>query len=800
MRIPFGQVETGAVSVGPAPAINLSDAAAASGGAALQGIGAATSAAAEIGDKMLKARDSVIGANQITDLHGKLTDYRMELDRDPDVAGREAKFQARAQELRGQAADRFNTHEGRENFDIRYNQLFRPMQLQVKQQARDEELQNFRVDLSDSLDKLATRSVFARDDGERGALQAEADKSIVDAVRTGRLSASQAHGFQKAYLGRVDGALGAELVRTNPGAAIAALGDPDKFKYLDAATRVQLRAQATARAESLGVQARAELRADASEFVKDLQTGATTGNMPAEQDFKAIIARAGPKSAIGVRLQKSWDFYGQVNADSDGKSIPELADRIRELQGRAPPAAPAPAAPAPAAASGALAPVAPDAPAPPAAGEPAAPAAAPAAPPAPPSPQDLHAARVLQTALKAKVAARDRDPAGYAATAYPTIGEALANADKAAQSNDATAQAAAPEMRRTAYEGLLEAQRREGVPDYKLALMTHDQAEGARQKFLTTTDGQARADLVDQLRGQYGDHWSRVVGQLWQGKPAPGDVQMIAALPEGANLPKTEVVEANRLTDDDAHKVLGKRVASISDAVRKVVEPMAPSMRSAPDGPSFLATYQAQIEKLARLYAVNGEANDTTAAQRAADRLFFDHWEVVDGVGGATVRVPKVQGMPVAPASAVRDMQKLVMDALPKLTLVDPGGDPRTTPAQRREMLVSSVRANGFWVTTADDKAMILYAGTGAKFPVMIAGANGRPQPIVMPFNLAAAAAAHDQAQSNDARLDLANFGANLSSSPPVDGSPSTVRLLPSWLMRGIQQTGPTPPLEGSLP
>jgi hypothetical protein len=861
-RIPFAQISGDVVSVAAPVPIDMATAAALSGGPALDAIGKAGLQAADIGQKMLEARDSVNVSNALVDANAELDRFRGDLDRDPDVAGREAKFEAKRREVGDAAIEALGRRNAIDNFTTRFNQLSRTMQNQVRQSSRDQELQQFRVDLSDSLDRLATGAVFARSAAEREVLQAEADKSIVDAVRTGRMSALQAHQFKKAYLGRVDAALASELVRTNPGGAIAALGDPEQFKNLDAAQRVQLRAQATARSESLGVQARAELRADAAEFIQDTVRGATTGQMPVEQDYQALLKRAGPKSAIGVRLQKTWDFYSQVNTDSEGKSIPQLAARVAELQrGTAPPddanlkaadaelkltaqeralyqrhlgnvvgpggvtngdgsrstiysitreiegrhytlptvydgkvlsaneatdrAVQQGLANFPSYASGAEAEAryqalhgymdkdkgrA--------------------------TPQDLHAARVLQAALAARVTARDKDPAAYVAKAYPTIGEQLVAADALASSPDETAKAAAPDMRSRAWAALLDAQRREGVPEHRLALLTHDGAEGLRQKFLTTTDGQQRADLVDQLRGQFGDHWTRVQAQLWQGKPAPADVQVIGALPAGAILPKVEVAEANKISDQQATELIGgKRLSLIDEAVRKAVEPMAATMVPAGDGPQFLATYQSQIEKLARLYVIRDRVDETTAARRAADRLFFDHWEVVDGIGGATVRLPKVQGETAVPASAVRDMQRAVLDVLPKLELMDPGGLPNTTAAQRRDMLVQTIRSSGYWLNTADDRGMVLMAGP--RRPVFFA--DGAP--LIVPFDSAAAYASQGDARRNLARRELLNFGARGSNQPEVDlGSdpgPPAVLAPPPGIARFLRRAGEGVQLQG---
>lgn len=859
-RIPFGTIGPDLVpSIAAPPLVSMDAAAANSGAPALQGVAKGLDAVHEFGQRLVEARDSVNVSNAIVDANAQLDDYREQLQRDPDVAGREAKFNAKMAEVRQAKADQLGRSDAVTNFTMRFNTLGRTMQNTVRQQARDEELQNFRQDLGDNLDKLATQSAFAKTDQERIALQAEGEKQLVDAVRTQRLSAVQAHTLKKAYLGRVDAALAGQLVRTNPTAAIAALGDPNKYQYLDAPTRVQLQTQAQTRAESLSIQARAELRADAAELTQDIQRGAIDGNMPAEADVQAVIKRAGPKSAIGVRVQRAWDFYGQVAADTQGKTIPQLQAAIVEAQhGSRPPddsnyrAAKEQlqlneqesalyqrhlgnvAGPGgvnnpdgsrstlyqmtaesdgkfynvPTVWDGKILP--PDEAMKRARAQgldqfPSYPTEAEAESRyqamhgfmekdrATATPQDLHRARVLQAALQGRIAARDKDPLAYVLKAYPTIGEQAQAIAQTEQGNDETAKAQLPDRRNAMWAAVLDAERREGVPEHKIALLTASGAADLRTQF-ATTEGQARVDLVDQLRQQYGDQWDRVSRQLWEGKPAPGDVQVIGAMPPEANLPKVEVAEANKLTTDQAKELLGgKTLGAIDEATRTAVAGMAPTMANAPDGPQFLATYQGQIEKLARLYMVRGESDPNAAAQKAANRLFFDHWQVIEGMGGATLRVPKVQGEPIVPAPAVRAMQSTVVAALPKLDIEVPSGLPGTTEAQRKDMLVQSVKSNGYWMTTADDKGMVLVVGHGPALPVMLKGDRGRPVPLIVPFDSINAMAGIDQAAANLKAREATNAGLDAAGSDHTldlgsDPAPSGIAIDPgiARVLRGV--------------
>lgn len=860
-RIPFAQIgPAGAVSIGAAPLQSLDVAQQLSGGSALEAIGRGLKATAEMGQKLREARNTVDVSNAMVEASDQLDEHRRALDRDPDVAGREVKFGQRMEEVRAALAEKLSDRQAVDHFTVRYNQLSRTMLLQVRHGARDEELQNFKLDLADSLDKLATRQVFVRSEGERQALQGEAQKSIEEAVRTGRLSAVQANGMRKAYLGNVDAALAAEMARTRPGEAIAALGDPEKFPYLPADRRVALRAMATQRAESQNAQASAELRADVASYGQARQSGQPVP----EAVYQDLLVRSGgPGSKVGRTLVAQREFFDAVDQNTQVQSLPALRASLDRLESNRLPAGPA------------------------------------EDPAGPKSPQqalfDLSVARTVRRQLTAaeRTAQRDfheldrefqtvrekgesfqrlpdlvrmaneidpsgglvasvrernqlydrlgetrgepasavrqridaidamrapdgtldvarvqerhalvaayerklgeftKDPAAAVMRYYPTIAETFQKAEQMSQPGaDPAAVASAAELRRKGFVAMIEAQHHEGVPDYKRALLTHENVEALKAKFLTT-EGQARVDLVETVRAQYGDQWSRVQAQLWHGKPAPADVQVLAGLPDGAVLPKVDVAEAYKIPDAQAREVLGgKRITAIDEAVRAAVAPMAATMTKALGGEQFLATYQGAIERVARLYAMRGEASDTRAAQRAADRLFFEHWEVVDGAGGATVRVPKQGGEPIVPASAVRAAQRQVVDALAKLDLVVPSagpGDKSTTEAQRKDMLVRNVRSFGYWMTTADDKGMVLFTGPG--LPVQ--HADG--QNVYLSFSLVKSVQADAGAAQRDVERTLRQLGSPLSEQD--DGAefkrpPAGVSDIVRGLVRGYRRLG----------
>lgn len=776
-RIPIAVVQGGVVSPGATPLQSLDVAQQLSSGASLEAIGRGLAVTRQVAEKMQEARDTLNVSQQVNDVSLELDKIRGELDNDPNYAGRRDKFDARALQARDNAMSKLSSPGARQDFELRFNRLHGSMGLQIQHEAREGENQAFRLQLGEQLDGLANRAVFARSPQEREVFQTEALTAITEAVRTQRLSATGANGLRKAYVGKVDAALASEQVRLNPSAAIAALGDPTKFPNLDAAARVQLRAQAQQRAESLGAQASAELRAD----IHDYQTARQSGQAVPPEVEADILRRAGGKSKLGQAFVRARDFYNRVDTETTGQSIPQLQQRISDLEGGGqrktwdgyaarrnndgsvsteltitvtdpklnngkPTNIPSlwegkeldqAAAIDKAAKSGRQW-----------QGYNSIDDAVQAAVQRSnelgqggkgPTLDDLNVSRALKTALDRKVTERDRDPAAYALKYNPTVSEQLAASEEARQSNDAIAQAQADDLRRAAWAAMLDAQRREGVPEHRLSLMTKPSAEALKAK-LFSAEGQDRVDLIDNLRTTYGDQWNRVKSQLGDGKPLPPDLEVVANLPQGANVDRVMLTEAFKLSDQKATELLGaSRIKDIDESVRSRGSEMVGTLAQAPDGPQWAATYQNAAEKLARLYVVRGDSVGR-ATERAFNQVFYDHWEVV-----GTARVPKQQGRPVVEASAVRAAQAGVLDVLDRmdLSVPDQAEFPGTTPNQRKQMLVRNARSFGFWMTGPNDDGMYLMAGPG--LPVRFADG----QPLFVPFDSVSALAANRQADRN---------------------------------------------------
>jgi hypothetical protein len=93
------------------------------------------------------------------------------------------------------------------------------------------------------------------------------------------------------------------------------------------------------------------------------------------------------------------------------------------------------------------------------------------------------------------------------------------------------------------------------------------------------------------------------------------------------------------------------------------------------------------------------------------------------------LRIPKQNGQPVHDPADVRAAQRATMAGLDGLKLAIPGGaDYGGTDAQRRRAYLDTIRRQGFWATTADEKGMVLFVSPG----VFVEKADGSP--LIVPY------------------------------------------------------------------
>jgi hypothetical protein len=190
---------------------------------------------------------------------------RIELQSDPDIEGREKKFQTYSQERYAQLSDGMDG-KTREFFKRTVNPMADSMSTTVRHQARTDLVEKHVVGLRTTNDALATKAVDAKSPNERQAYIDTINANIQEAFDKGWLSDAGFEKERKDTLVKVDQATALKAIRENPGQAavmlasgkLASLDPVQREKLIDAAnteSRQRL-------AQALAIEARNE-RAEA---------------------------------------------------------------------------------------------------------------------------------------------------------------------------------------------------------------------------------------------------------------------------------------------------------------------------------------------------------------------------------------------------------------------------------------------------------------------------------------------------------------------------------------------------------
>jgi len=757
----YGQIR-GAAPRPTGPSFAVAEAA---GGGFFSGAAKLTEGLAKIADKEQEARDTVAVSDAATRIAGDLDGYRRELDSDADYKSREAKFQTRAKEVYDRELAALSSPRARQAFHLRYNQLSGSIGLQVRHDARDAEIQDARVALDTNNDALLNKALFARSPQEAAAYLDQVKANVHDAVKTGVLPARMAAAELRRTSIKLQAGQASEMIRTNPAGAIAALRDPAQFPHLDANSRQQLLLQAQQRSESLGAQARSEVRAVLADY-----RAARSSLQPVSPEETLRVERQAKAAGFGRQFAEMKGFFDRVEGYTVGKTLPELRAGVNELEksGTIADAGVARAVRAQLTAEERQAKAQLDAQyreferyrsgneaypqldqllqraedyggAPlrdsiagrdaywsrinRAAGEPASAVAGRLdmienerrrAQDGKLTLEDLEERDALRKALDLKVRQAAEDPAAYARRYYPTIDESIRAADEAGDAVGA----------RRARAALIDAQRREGIPEHRLAVLTKPQLDAAAAG-MNSPDPQTRMATADRLRQSLGEDQFRYVRQQFAAadKKLPADIEVLATLPPGASVDRERLALAMRLSRDEAEKNIGRdNLKAIGTRVDSIGDDVQRTFRNTVSGQEYFASLKTVAERMAWLNANQG-MDASMASRRAWNEVFYKHWDVSAGV-----RIPKRNDVPIADPTDVKRRFRETIDTLSRLPVdtEKPAGDQRPESARRAEQ-VARARRQGFWVTSADDRGAYLFDAPGRAVTVM-------GNPVYVPF------------------------------------------------------------------
>lgn len=196
--------------------------------------------------KSVDVLDHEMTLNRVNELADNTSGYQNALDRkrielatDPDIAGREAKFQQFAQ---AEFAARHGTldRETAALFKRTANPLADAMSSSVRHAAQKDKLDQSLGAINETNERLIVASGEAKNGPERLALLDQIDANLKQARDGQILSEAQYQAARKATLGKADQAFALSLMRDNPGGTAALLAKSEFAPNLDPVTRQNL--------------------------------------------------------------------------------------------------------------------------------------------------------------------------------------------------------------------------------------------------------------------------------------------------------------------------------------------------------------------------------------------------------------------------------------------------------------------------------------------------------------------------------------------------------------------------------
>lgn len=259
--------------------IGLVDPAGAPGAIIARSFGQLAGAAQDVSMQFLKAevdaRDSAELTKSIGDATKGLSDARIAVGKAPP-AERVQRFDALTTTLGDRIKGGITNRQTRLRFEARFTPLSSSMAAGVQHTARVEETEAARSQLIKTNDALVATALGAGSTLERDIAVGQIKENILRAQNTGVLNERAARAATAMALGRLDVHQAAGMIRSNPAAAKAALGDPKQFENLSGAQRVKLVEAAEGRQRALVAKAKAQVATDMAFMLKQAQLGAGT--------------------------------------------------------------------------------------------------------------------------------------------------------------------------------------------------------------------------------------------------------------------------------------------------------------------------------------------------------------------------------------------------------------------------------------------------------------------------------------------------------------------------------------------
>lgn len=611
----------------------------------------------------------------IADTTQKLDTLRLELDKDPDYLGREAKFNAAARAIESEAVGTLSGAAANA-YRQKLAGLYASQAHSVRWQAVKDQNDALRVELDGNTDTMIESALATRNKAERLAKLGEIDDALKRAQETGVITGAQYLQWKKAKLEKFDEITVTRVMRTAPGTALQLLADKSATPNLDPLRREQLKIQATARGRQMSALAKSDARAEVASAIDAFGRGNLN---PSNLETARLKARAFPE--LSKQLGHAEYVYGQT-ADFATKSQAEQADLIgamRRDEGR-----------------GSA------------------------------TPTDTALRDAYEKIYAATAKAYRQDPGATAMQRNTPGAERLALAERA------YADAPTPEAREDAgarfRQALLDLQHFQqtdgGLPPVMTRLLPKATADMLETNF-NKLAGQERLTFLEAQRNKYGALWPEIYAQLNEGKRLPADVKILGAIngPFRANQSAALIQQALAIPESKRGELVPEEGVRkrIPVLVGEAAQPLRETMRRVPGEAEAYTDYADAIARTAEFLLGTKRAPSPESAVRQAYKLIVDdNWATA-----GSVRIPKIEGRPIADPTAIAAYGEYLRRNLDQyyLAVPDAQGPLAQVPELRRlQMWRDHLKAYGSLTADRFEQGVVLRDGDGR----IVRGQNGQ--------------------------------------------------------------------------
>lgn len=327
--------------------------------------------------------------------------------------------------------------------------------------------------------------------------------------------------------------------------------------------------------------------------------------------------------------------------------------------------------------------------------------------PEPNTPGYAEKVKVQQTLL----AANDRintqikaDPVSFVMQSSPVVKQYAAQM----QANNT------PENRKMYFDAIASQQQAQGQMFPKM--MTKGQ-EDQTIAMMQNLQGNKKAEVVQQLVSQYGEHFPDVVRQLKANNAFPSGLTAILSAPTPQAMEQASI--AADLDKKTLETTIGANKKNTDEAISDALVSYKGSLNQVQQGSKSTLDLQDTIEKIAYSYVAMGR--DPADAAKTAVNMFVgdDKYQYVDNnTSGSTIRLPKSVNAKQIQSGLDNITDNLNIDNT-SLNNVEALKNPWYM-TDNADGYINQIKKNSMWLTTDDNKGASLF----------FMGKDNRPYPV----------------------------------------------------------------------